>query len=110
MAQIPEKVERTILDFVSEIQKNITVNKIILFGSYARGDFDTLSDVDLAVFSKDFRGKKTVEATTFLLSKTRKYREVCLEPIGFDDTDLIKDNPFVKEILASGKEIISDSE
>jgi len=36
---------------------NVKVDKIILFGSYAAGTQREGSDIDIAVISKDFRGK-----------------------------------------------------
>jgi predicted nucleotidyltransferase len=37
--------------------KGIRVNKVVLFGSYARGTYREESDIDIAVISKDFAGK-----------------------------------------------------
>ena len=38
-------------------QKNMSVDRIILFGSYAKGTQQDGSDIDVAVISKDFEGK-----------------------------------------------------
>jgi predicted nucleotidyltransferase len=38
-------------------RKNIKVDKIVLFGSYAKGTQKDGSDIDVAVISKDFQGK-----------------------------------------------------
>lgn len=38
-------------------KRNIKVNKIVIFGSRARGKFNQNSDMDIAVISKDFEGK-----------------------------------------------------
>ena len=37
--------------------KNISIDKIIIFGSYARGKEQSDSDIDVMVISRDFRGK-----------------------------------------------------
>lgn len=37
--------------------KNISVDKIVIYGSYASGDATIDSDIDVMVVSKDFRGK-----------------------------------------------------
>ncbi len=42
-------------------EKGIDVQKIIIFGSYARGTATTDSDLDLVIISKDFRGKGIFE-------------------------------------------------
>jgi len=38
---------------ISIIQKNIKVQKLVLFGSRAKGNFGNGSDIDLALFGKD---------------------------------------------------------
>ncbi len=40
--------------FLQSLSKDINVEKIILFGSRARKDFDEQSDVDLIIVSEDF--------------------------------------------------------
>jgi predicted nucleotidyltransferase len=40
---------------------SITVDKIVLYGSYAKGTPQPHSDIDLAVISPDFKGKKIME-------------------------------------------------
>lgn len=48
-------------------QKGISINKIILFGSFIKGGFGEESDIDIIIVSKDFRDKsifERVERTT----------------------------------------------
>ena len=99
------KVNDIVNQYINDVQRHIKVNKAVLYGSYAKGNFDEQSDVDLAIFSESFTGKNLIEMNSFLFSLARKYMEVCIEPIGFNYTDLFDDNPFVKEILNTGKEI-----
>jgi predicted nucleotidyltransferase len=105
MAEIPEKITTIINNYIADVRKSIHVDKVILYGSYAKGSFRQDSDVDLAIFSENFNGQKFAKSTSFLLRLARKYNEICLEPIGFDKQDLYTDNPFVKEILRVGQEI-----
>ena len=51
-------------DFLN--QKNISVDKVIVFGSQARGDTRRNSDIDIAIISKDFEGKDIFEKTEML--------------------------------------------
>ncbi len=39
--------------------KNLDLDKLILFGSYAKGNQTKDSDIDLLVVSNDFKGKKS---------------------------------------------------
>jgi len=52
----------TVLEIISRFReaiefKGIRVNKLVLFGSYARGTYREESDIDIAVISEDFAGK-----------------------------------------------------
>lgn len=42
-------IGKTEFSFIETLAKNKSVNKIILFGSRARNDFEEYSDIDLAV-------------------------------------------------------------
>ena len=39
----------------------MTISKIVLFGSYAKGTASAESDIDIAIISEDFRGKDIFE-------------------------------------------------
>ena len=57
MAQVPDKITKLIEVFIHELELNkIHINKAILFGSYANGTFNELSDIDLALVSESFKG------------------------------------------------------
>lgn len=105
MDEISQKVAETIENYINDIKKHIKVNKVVLYGSYAKGNYRKNSDIDLAVFSDSFEDKKFVEITSFLFRFARKYKEFCIEPVGFTTVDLKDDNPFIKEILSTGREI-----
>ncbi|NSW91701.1 MAG: nucleotidyltransferase domain-containing protein [Firmicutes bacterium] len=105
MDDILKKVEEIARDYVKEVKKHVRVNKAFLYGSYAKGTYDEGSDLDIAIFSESFKDKKFVEVTAFLFSLARRYKEICIEPVGFSDIDMISDNPFIKEIIDTGKDI-----
>ena len=44
-----EKARRLVEEYAKLVVSNMVVNKIILYGSYARGDFRKDSDIDVAV-------------------------------------------------------------
>lgn len=48
--------------------KSVSVNKIILFGSYATGKFKEGSDIDLVIISNDFKNKTYWERIDILSS------------------------------------------
>ena len=47
-----EQVDQTIKDYLSKLKGKIKIDKVILFGSYAKGTATELSDVDLLIISK----------------------------------------------------------
>ena len=51
--KIPKKIEKSINEFVTEANKMFgnRIKKIILYGSYARGDFNTSSDIDIMILT-----------------------------------------------------------
>jgi predicted nucleotidyltransferase len=105
MDAISEKVNGILEDYVRELQKHIHIDKAILYGSYAKGNYNEYSDVDIAIFSESFKDKRFVEITSFLFGLARKYKDICIEPVGFSVSDLQDNNPFVKEIINTGREI-----
>lgn len=105
MDEITQKVEEIAREYVNEVKKHVSVNKAFLYGSYAKRTYNQGSDLDIAIFSEDFTNKKFVEVTAFLLSLARRYKQICIEPVGFSNLDIVDDNPFIKEIINTGKEI-----
>ena len=62
MKKIPEKVNKIINEFITEVNKIFweRVKKIILYGSYARGDFNKNSDIDIMILT-DFTDDEIVQ-------------------------------------------------
>lgn len=53
-----------IKDFLEN--RNVKVDKIIVFGSYGKGNYSQDSDIDIAIISQDFDGKDIFEKTEML--------------------------------------------
>ncbi|MCL4516462.1 MAG: nucleotidyltransferase domain-containing protein [Firmicutes bacterium] len=106
MAEIPLELFSVVKSYIDKLRKEIPVDKALLFGSYAKGTYHKDSDVDLAIFSDFFKGKRRVEATSFLLARVADYR-YDIEPIGypFEAYKNYQDDPFVREIVITGIEI-----
>lgn len=47
-------IQQRVLEEIRQLAEKYDVNKVILFGSRARGDFKRTSDIDLAVQGGDF--------------------------------------------------------
>ncbi len=105
MAEIPHKIKLIIDEFLRELSKNdIKIEQAVLFGSYANGDFNKWSDIDLAIVSKAFHGERFDDRAIIRRIKLKVSSD--LEPIPYIPTDFTVDNPFVKKILETGIKVM----
>ena len=59
MVQLPTKINKTITNYLKELKKNnIPIKEAILFGSYATGNYQKWSDIDIALVSDIFAGDR----------------------------------------------------
>jgi predicted nucleotidyltransferase len=105
MALDAKTINQTVSNYVSDVKNAMPIDRVFLFGSYAKGTADADSDIDLCFFLRDFENKSTFDILSVLCRMTRKYRGVDIEPHVFPTSELQNDNPFVKEILQTGREI-----
>ena len=105
MAFDTETTKRVAQAYANDVKKELTVDKAVLYGSYASGKATDFSDIDICFFMPDFGGKHRVDIIAHLLDLTDKYRGVFFEPIAFPTSEIERGNPFVKEILATGIEL-----
>ena len=82
---MPNNIEKTLNDFIRQVKELLgyRVKKIILYGSYARGDFNNNSDVDIMILTdlnekeiEDYRDKISDIAFDIELDK-----EIYISPI-----------------------------
>lgn len=52
--------------YCSKLMKKLNVERVVLFGSWARGDYLIGSDIDLIVISKDFKQMPFLERLEML--------------------------------------------
>jgi len=100
-----ETVNKTISSYVADVKNAILIDRIFLFGSYAKGTATEQSDIDLCFFSHSFENRLPISIMTQLFRLTRPYKGIDIEPRGYPTSELDNDNPFVKEILQTGREL-----
>ncbi len=105
MDRIPESIQKTVRAYVADLSKQIPIGKVIIFGSYAKGNPREFSDVDIAVFSDYFKGMNRVDSLYFLLLKAADY-DIDLEPQGFTMDDYHEPVGLVSEIIKTGVEFV----
>jgi predicted nucleotidyltransferase len=78
----------------------IPVERIILFGSYARGNHTDASDIDLAVVSEAFSGVRFHDVSRIIDAVTLPDSRVEIHP--YRPCDFTNGDPFAQEILKTG--------
>jgi len=98
------KIKNIIERFKAELIKlNIRPQKIIVFGSYAKGNPREDSDIDIVVISEDFRNLNLRERLEILgLAAGRVFEPI--EALGYTPEESKEANPIsiLNEVLASG--------
>jgi predicted nucleotidyltransferase len=79
--------------------------KIVLFGSFAKGNFNKDSDIDIAVILKDYNNLMDIQLD---LMRLRRSIDSRIEPHPFRERDFEITNPIVYEILKYGEDIKSN--
>ena len=101
MVEIPTKIKETISKYIRALnENNVNVDRAVLFGSYAKGNYSEWSDIDLAVVSKAFQGnwikdRRKIRAITLSISSD-------IQVLPYRPEDFILDDPFVREIIETG--------
>jgi len=79
-------IRKILAQFISEAKKRIPVQKVILFGSYAKGAPKKFSDIDIAVISPRFSRMNELRRIKLLLGCVHRIKydlSVDMETFGF---------------------------
>jgi predicted nucleotidyltransferase len=94
------------LDIAIQYAKVVKVKydsvRIILFGSYAKGNFNKDSDIDIAVIFKDYSNQIDIQLD---LMRLRRKIDSRIEPHPFREIDFEISNPIVNEIIKYGQDL-----
>lgn len=88
--------------YADAVKANYSYIRIILFGSYAKGNFNDDSDIDIAVVFKDYSNLIDMQLE---LMRIRRKIDNRIEPHPFRESEFELSNPIVNEILKYGQEI-----
>lgn len=104
--RIPKEIIKIVRAYSRRLTKQdkIPIEKVLIFGSYAKGKPGKWSDIDVCIVSPKF--KDFFKSLQFLLIK-RKDEEVKfgLEPVGFSSKDFEEGSSLIQEIKKTGVEI-----
>ena len=88
--------------YANAVKSNYDLVKIVLFGSYAKGNYNKDSDIDIAVVLKDYNNLIDIQLE---LMRLRRKFDSRIEPHPFREKDFDKSNPMVNEIIKYGQDI-----
>ncbi len=107
MAQTRQKIKTIVIKYIRNLESlGIYVQKVIVFGSQAKGTFNKNSDIDIAVISKDFE-KMDLWTRAKYLGRAARGIPYPIEAIGFSPSQLkkIEQGTILDEITRSGIEV-----
>jgi predicted nucleotidyltransferase len=88
--------------YAGAVKANFNFSKVILFGSYAKGNFNDDSDIDIAIVFNDYGNLIDMQLE---LMRLRRNIDSRIEPHPFRERDFNLSNPLVNEIIKYGQEI-----
>jgi uncharacterized protein len=88
--------------YADAVRANYDFSKIYLFGSYAKGNYNDDSDIDIAVILKDYSNLIDMQLE---LMRLRRKIDSRIEPHPFREREFTLSNPMVNEIIRYGQEI-----
>jgi len=100
--EVADEIER----FIKRVKKAIRVEKVIVFGSRARGDYLEDSDVDMVIVSGDFEGVpfyERMDRLILLWESPLDLEVLCYTPEEFEMKQ--KEIGIVSQALKEGIEI-----
>jgi uncharacterized protein len=104
MAAVPVQVIESIKKFRKKISNDLIISKVILFGSYAKGNFSEDSDIDLCIIAENI--ENTFLSTLKIAPKVIGI-DLRIEPLVFSSKDYYENSNYgvLKEIKEKGIEI-----
>jgi predicted nucleotidyltransferase len=106
LANIPDKIIELLKNYINSIELNdkIHIKSAFLFGSYAKGNYNEWSDIDIAIISDNFEGIRIFDKDK--IRKTTLKIDHRISPLPFKTEDFDPSDLFVHEILSSGIKIV----
>ena len=101
---IVKDIEIIAQKYAELIRKEINLKTVYLYGSFAKGNNNEDSDIDIAVVADDFTGDPVEDRLK--LMRIRRKVDTRIEPHPFCSSDFKLSNPFVREIIETGIKIM----
>ncbi|MEW6189670.1 MAG: nucleotidyltransferase domain-containing protein [Actinomycetota bacterium] len=107
MAKASTQTLNIVNTFLEEVAKEISIKRVIMFGSQVSGKANKWSDIDLAIISDDFKDMSNFERLVFLGKIAWRAKTTAIEALGFTEEEYQHVSPldFLSEIKSKGKVI-----
>jgi len=106
MAASQDKIRRLINQYIQRLsENNIPVQKVLLFGSYSKGNPGGDSDIDIAVVSSAFMGDRFSDRRHIV--PLRRGIDSRIDPIPITPEDFFRGGVFIDEIKKTGQVVYS---
>jgi len=102
-----KEVKKILNNYKNSLQKDgVVIKDMILYGSFARGQQGSYSDIDVCIVSDNFSDNEKLE--NFLRKKVLEV-DIRIEPIVYHAEDFNEVDPLVHEIKKYGVSIFSSA-
>jgi predicted nucleotidyltransferase len=105
-----EGVQRIAKSYVHRLARTISIQRAILTGSWATGDYMEDSDIDIIVVSDDFAKMSLPERLKYLQREWKS--RIPLEAFGYTENEfrnLRKKSTYVKDAIRNGISIVREA-
>lgn len=107
MAQARQQIKKLVLQYIRNLESlGLSIQKVIIFGSQAKGAFKKDSDIDIAVIAKEFEKMGLWDRAKYL-GKAARNIPYPIEALGFSPSQLkeVEQGTILDEITRSGIEV-----
>lgn len=107
MDQVQMAIREKVFEFYQSARQSLPIKKVLLYGSYAKGQATEDSDIDVAVVVDEPDHSKRIEITTRLFDSAFRV-DPTIEPkcIFWDEYNDHDPASILAEIIATGIEIV----
>ena len=102
--KISKKVKKSVQAYVAELKRDIDIDRVVIFGSQARGTASPRSDIDVAIISDFFDSNK--KDSSYLFQKLWDVKNSNIDPVGYSNKEYMTKtpSPLLSEIRRVGFE------